>query len=372
MKLKTLDEYCDRKVGNVKMTRLSHITHRGYVMIKKLGEGGFGTTYLVKSVDNQNRYALKHFTFPNNDPNNYTIARRLFLREVDILKTLNGHSQIPQFIDYWEENQEHFLVEEFIPGELVREELEQGKKSEEYIIELLTEVLTILRFIHSKQIIHRDINPNNIIRRNSDNKLVLIDFGAGGIKQVLKTTISTQIQTSPTRIYTLGYAPIEQTQGNPQYNSDIYALGITAIQMLTGIEPQDFQTDINGEILWYHQVTVSDWLRNILDKMIRYDYKSRYSCVDRVLEELSELKSNFPTKIVNFPNNFKPPQTELRDNQINLILFCLLTCLSIIMIMNAAGVLPTNKEIKPESQPSSSDNFRFNMNSTNSEEVGFL
>ncbi|MBE9212731.1 serine/threonine protein kinase [Plectonema cf. radiosum LEGE 06105] len=334
------------------MRGLSQITHRGYAIIKKLGEGGFGTTYLVKSVDNQNHYALKHFTFPNNDPNNYAIARKLFLREVDILKSLNGHSQIPQFIDYWEENQEHFLVEEFIAGELLQEELEQGKKSEEYIIELLTETLTILQLIHSKQIIHRDINPSNIIRRSLDKKLVLIDFGAGGIKQVLRTRISTQIQTPPTRIYTLGYAPVEQIQGNPQYNSDIYALGMTAIQMLTDIEPQDLQTDINGEILWYHQAEVSDWLRNILDNMVRYDYRSRYSCVDRVLEELSQFKSNSPTKIVSVPNNLNASKAELGSDRIILILVCLLALLSAIKILSAAGVFPGSKDIKPESQPS--------------------
>ncbi len=336
------------------MTRLSQVPLKGYTIVKELGEGGFGTTYLVTSVGSKNNfYALKHFTFPSNEPNKYATAQRLFQREVAILKTLNGHSQIPDFIDYWEEKQEYYLVQEFVPGELLREELEHGQKSEAYVVELLTEILEILRVVHSKKIIHRDINPNNIIRRNSDRKLVLIDFGAGAIQKVVTTTTSTQVQTPPTRIYTPGYAPIEQTQGNPQFNSDIYALGITAIQMLTGIEPQDLKTDQHGEIIWCHLVEASDRLTNILCKMIRYDYRNRYQSVDEVLEELNEKSvSNSPTQVLTSASNFNQSQAELGHNQINIILFFLLGCLSVIAILSAAGVLPGNINPQPENQPS--------------------
>ncbi|WP_088243337.1 serine/threonine-protein kinase [Calothrix rhizosoleniae] len=305
------------------MTRLSQVPLKGYTIVQELGKGGFGTTYLVTLASNNNHlYALKHFTFPSNDPSQYAIAQRLFQREVAILKTLNGHSQIPNFIDYWEEKQEYCLVQEFVPGELLREELEQGNKSEAYVVELLTEILEILRVVHSKKIIHRDINPSNIIRRSSDNQLVLIDFGAGAIQKVVTTTTSTQVQTPPTKIYTLGYAPIEQTQGNPQLNSDIYALGITAIQMLTGIEPQDLQTDTNGEIIWCQSAQVSDRLVNILSHMVRYDYRNRYQSVDEVLEELTTTPvSNSSTQVLTSTNNFHPSPAELGHNQINIILF---------------------------------------------------
>ena len=336
------------------MTRLSQIPLKGYTFVKELGEGGFGTTYLITSAGSKNTfYALKHFNFPNSEPNKYATAQRLFHREVAILKTLNGHSQIPDFIDYWEENQEYYLVQEFIPGELLREELEHGQKSEAYVVELLTEILQILRVVHSKKIIHRDINPNNIIRRSSDNQLVLIDFGAGAIEKVVTTTASTQVQSPPTRIYTLGYAPIEQTQGNPQFNSDIYALGITAIQMLTGIEPQDLHTDRHGEVIWCHLVQVSDRLINILDKMIHYDYRNRYQSVDEVLEELNGTSvSNSPTQVLTRTNNSHPSQTEVGQNPLNIVLFFLLGCLSLIAILSAAGVLPGSVNIQPENQPS--------------------
>ncbi|MDJ0676604.1 MAG: serine/threonine-protein kinase [Calothrix sp. MO_167.B42] len=336
------------------MTKLSQVPLKGYTIVKELGEGGFGTTYLVTSAGSKNDfYALKHFNFPNQEPKKYATAQRLFQREVAILKTLNGHSQIPDFIDYWEEKQEYYLVQEFVPGELLWEELEHGQKSETYVVELLTEILQILRVVHSKKIIHRDINPNNIIRRSCDRKLVLIDFGAGAIQKVVTTTTSTQVQTPPTRIYTPGYAPIEQTQGKPQFNSDIYALGITAIQMLTGIEPQDLQVDNNGEVIWCHLAQVSDRLIDILCKMTRYDYRHRYQCVDEVLEELNGTSvSNSPTQVLIRTNNSHPFQAEVGQNQINIILFFLLGCLSVIAILSAAGVLPGNINLQPENQPS--------------------
>ncbi|MDJ0618213.1 MAG: serine/threonine-protein kinase [Calothrix sp. MO_192.B10] len=338
------------------MTGLSQIPLKGYTIVKELGQGGFGTTYLVTSVVNNHRlYALKHFTFPNHEPHKYATAQRLFQREVAILQTLNGHSQIPKFIDYWQEKQESYLVQEFVPGKLLGEELEQGKKSEDYIVNFLTEILEILRFIHRKQIIHRDINPNNIIRRSSDNQFVLIDFGAGAIQKVATATKLTQVQTPPTRIYTPGYAPIEQTQGHPQFNSDIYALGITAIQMLTDIEPQNFQTDMNGEIIWRESAQVSDRLAEILATMVRYDWRNRYQSVDEVLEALRQPTGcNSPTQVLGVANNLNPSQAELGRNQINIILFGLLAGVSAIAILSAAGILPSSRNTKPENQPSSS------------------
>jgi serine/threonine protein kinase len=328
------------------MTKLSQASLKGYKILKELGQGGFGTTYLVTPTGNDNLfYALKHFTFPSHDPNNYATAKRLFQREVAILQTLNGHSHIPDFIDYWEENQEYYLVQEFIPGELLGSELSVGKKSEAYVVELLTAILLILRVVHEKQIIHRDVNPNNIIRRSTDNQLVLIDFGAGAIQKVVKTATSTQVQTPPTRIYTLGYAPIEQIQGNPQFNSDIHGLGMIGIQMLTGVEPQDLQVDVNGEIIWRKPAQVSDRLANILSTMVRSDYRARYQSIDEVLEELRKISGCNPLTQVMKPSNNLAPSPH---NQIHAILLCFLAGLSAIAILSAAGLLPIKRERETE------------------------
>lgn len=336
------------------ITRLSQFPLKDYTIVKELGKGGFGTIYLVTSIGNKNHlYVLKHFTFPSTDPKKYTIARRLFQREVAILKILNGHSQIPKFIDYWQEKQEYCLVQEFVPGKLLRKELEEGKKSETYVVKLLTEILEILGILHKKKIIHRDINPSNIIRRSSDNQLVLIDFGAAAIQKVVKTTISTQVQTPPTRIYTLGYAPVEQTQGYPQFSSDIYALGMTAIQMLTDIEPQDLQINTHGEVIWRQEAQVSEHLAHILCTMVSYDHKNRYQSVDEVLEELHQITGcNSPTQVLAATNNLDPLPSELGRNVTNIILFCLLAGLSVMAILSAAGILPGSINTKPENQQS--------------------
>ncbi len=333
-------------------TGFPQITRRGYKIIKQLGQGGFGTTYLVvEEVGSMSyQYALKHFTFPSHDPDSYATAQRLFQREAAILKTLNGHPQIPNFIDYWDENQEFYLLQEFISGDTLYNELNHDKKSEEYVVEFLTSILEILRFVHQSKIIHRDINPSNIIRRSSDNQLVLIDFGAGAIKKIVTTTTCTQVQSPPTKIYTRGYAPIEQIQGKPQYNSDIYALGVTAIEMLTGIEPQNLMEDHNGEIIWRKEAVVSDRLADILNQMVRADYRDRYSSVEEVLVELqTKPLYQSQTQLLTAPSNLDSFQGELARNQIYVII---LTFISLLAIMYAAGVLPATKDIKPENQPS--------------------
>ena len=323
---------------------------RGYTIIRELGKGSFGTTYLVKSTDNNNLlYALKHFTFPEHNPNNYATAKRLFQREVAILQTLNGNAQIPDFIDYWEEHQEYYLVQEFLSGDLLRKELKEDEKSEADVVEFLTEILAILQVIHDKKIIHRDINPNNIMRRSCERQLVLIYFGAGAIRKFVKNTTLTQLQTPPTIIYTPGYAPIEQIQGHPEFNSDIYAVGIIAIQMLTGIEPHDVQMDENGEIIWRSQLQVSEHLANILTTMVRYDYRSQYQCVDKVLEDLLT-GYHTPTQILPSKTNLAPSPSSSTRNPIYVILFCLLAGLSTIAILSAAGILPVNQPCNQQQQ----------------------
>jgi len=169
------------------ITGIPQIIGGRYRVIKLLGEGGFGRTYLVEDMHHLVRqYAVKHLTFSSNDPNQVVKVRELFKREVETLQKLNGHGQIPKFFDNIEENQELYLVQEFIDGNSFSDEIHSATKLEESeVVQFLVDLLKIIEFIHSKNIIHRDINPNNIIRRK-DGKLVLIDFGA--VKEVIGQT----------------------------------------------------------------------------------------------------------------------------------------------------------------------------------------
>ena len=215
------------------------------------------------------------------------LARRLFPREAEALEKLGKHEQIPQLLAYFEEREQFYLVQEFIDGHSLEDELLPNKPlSETEVIDILQQLLSVLEFVHSHSVIHRDIKPNNIIRRHSDNKLVLIDFGA--VKEISTQLLSTEGSTRFTvAIGTQGYAPHEQCAGRPRPNSDIYALGVTAIRALTGLPPNQLLQDVRtGDILWTHKAQVSPELAEIVSKMVRYDLNQRYQSASEVREDL--------------------------------------------------------------------------------------
>ncbi|WP_414583199.1 protein kinase domain-containing protein [Scytonema sp. PCC 10023] len=272
-----------------------------YKVLEVLGEGGFGQTYIAEDVHlpGNPKCVLKHLKTSSTDPDILETARRLFQKEAETLQQLGNHDQIPRLLAYFEENQEFYLVQEFISGHTLSMELPPGKRwTERHIIEMLIEVLSILEFVHSHGVIHRDIKPDNIIRRTSDNKLVLIDFGA--IKQLRNQTAAATGRNNITFIIgTRGYMPSEQIRRLPRPCSDIYALGMIGVQALTGVYPNELQDEPNtGEILWEYLTTVSPGLAAVLAKMTRYHFKDRYQTVAEVLQALRELaasRSELPT-----------------------------------------------------------------------------
>ena len=207
-----------------------------------------------------------------------------------MLEKLGKHSQIPQLLAYFEENQEFYLVQEFIKGHPLSAEMILGKRLSEFqVVYLLKDILSVLNFIHTQGVIHRDIKPANIIRREQDGKLVLIDFGA--VKQKLQESQLVEGQESVTiGIGTAGYAPNEQLKGQPKFNSDIYALGITAIQALTGQVPDQLPTDPKtAEIVWRNYASINNYLANVLDQMVRHHHSARYQSAAEVLQALKDL-----------------------------------------------------------------------------------
>ncbi len=277
---------------------LGKILSSRYHIIKHLGGGGFGQTYLAedRQLPGNPLCVVKQLKPKATDSLTLEVSRRLFDREARVLYKLGNHEQIPQLLAHFEQEQEFYLVQEFIDGhELKQELLPDGTYlSATQVIATLRDILKILEFVHRQDVIHRDIKPSNLIRRKLDSKIVLIDFGA--VKQLGTQTINYDDgQTSLTvSVGSPGYMPNEQISGKPRFCSDIYAVGIIGIQALTGITPNQLLEDsITSEIVWRDRLqgetTPESPLLNILDKMVCYDYRQRYQTVTEALQALSLL-----------------------------------------------------------------------------------
>lgn len=260
-----------------------------YKIIEYLSEGGFGRTYLAEDTQLPGRDTclVKQLYPSRSDPNFLAIARRLFKTEAATLHSLGHHQQIPELLAYFEEEKTFYLVQQYIQGTTLTKELDQGEIwSESQVIAFLQDGLHILRFIHEQQVIHRDIKPDNFIRRESDNKLVLVDFGS--VKQVLQKS-QTNMGQLTVAVGTQGYMSTEQARGKPCPSSDIYAMGMIAIQALTGIVPLELPDDENEEIIWESSANVSHSLSAILTRMTRQYVSDRYQSAQDVLSSLDEL-----------------------------------------------------------------------------------
>ena len=275
---------------------LGKLLDRRYQVTQVLGAGGFGRTYLAQDTRRPGNptCVVKQLKPVSSEPGFLETARRLFTSEAETLEQLGNHDQITRLLAYFEEDQEFYLVQEFIEGHTLTQELQPGQRWEESrVITLLGEVLSILEFVHHHGVIHRDIKPDNLIRRNSDGKLVLVDFGA--VKQIRTQLASAYGQASNTiAVGTPGYMASEQARGQPRPSSDIYALGIVGIQALTGLMPMQMQEDLStGEILWEHLVPVSRGLANVLTRMVRYHFKDRYHSAAEALQALQHLNAAY-------------------------------------------------------------------------------
>jgi eukaryotic-like serine/threonine-protein kinase len=253
-----------------------------FEIVKHLGSGGSGDTYLAVDLDlpGQPHCVVKHFHPKDSNPAVVAIAKKLFAREAEVLYQLgNDHDQIPRLFAHFDEDGDFYLVQEFIDGHALTQEIRPGQcLSENTVVNLLKQILEVLVFVHEHNIIHRDIKPQNLMRRHSDQKIVLIDFGS--IKKIGALGAGLTIAVG-----TPGYMPSEQAKGKPKLCSDIYAVGMIGIQALTGLVPEQLPEDPNtGEIIWRNRAQVSDALANILDTMVRDRYKHRYHSATEALQ----------------------------------------------------------------------------------------
>ncbi|MBW4571930.1 MAG: protein kinase [Tolypothrix carrinoi HA7290-LM1] len=266
-----------------------------YRIIQTLGSGGFGETFLAEDTQmpSGRRCVIKKLKPIINNPQVYQLIQERFQREAAILEDLGGNShQIPRLYAYFQLNGQFYLVQEWIEGDTLTAKLRQsGLFSDSVVREILVNLLPVLEYVHSKRIIHRDIKPDNIILRQRDSQPVLIDFGA--VREAMATVVNSQGNpTSSIVIGTPGYMPSEQAAGRPVYSSDLYSLGLTAIYLLTGKQPQELETDSrSGEIVWRSfALNVSPTLAGVIDRAIAYHPRDRFPSAK---EMLSALHSNF-------------------------------------------------------------------------------
>lgn len=285
-----------------------------YRIVRLLGQGGFGRTYLTKDQGRFNEECvIKEFT-PAGDRFS-SKAAQLFQREAEILYQIS-HPQIPQFRASFEQDQRLFLVQDHIEGLTYREILQQRPGqgfSETEIRAFLGQILPVLAHIHAKGIIHRDISPDNIILRRSDQKPVLIDFGV--VKEVVTRLQTGNTAVQATTVGKAGYAPSEQLQSGRAYpSSDLYALAVTVLVLMTGKEPHELFDDTTLGWKWRSFVQVSDHLATVLDKALSYRPTDRYQSVSEMSRALGNVA--YPANATSVPvakTAAEPRQTPLSE-----------------------------------------------------------
>ncbi len=290
-----------------------------YQAIQPIGEGGFGRTFLAVDANRLNAHCVikQFFPLPETQANSQamTKATELFEQEArQLLQLGEQHPQIPTLFAYFEQDKRLYLVQQFIDGQDLSQELAQrGAFSEEQIRELLHDLLPVLQFVHHQQVIHRDIKPTNILRRQIDGKLVLIDFGVA--KQL---TVGTALTRTGTKAGTQGYAAMEQLRGGKAYPaSDLYSLGVTCIHLLTQVELDELYEPLEGKWLWREHLRqkgkdVSTQLSQVLDKLLKDYVKERYQSVNEVLAALKQVTTSTATSNPT-PKPAPPPTPKLQN-----------------------------------------------------------
>ncbi len=260
-----------------------------YEITEELGSGTFGETYLAINTEKFNDPCVVKRLKPQH-PSLIQWVQQKFEEEAKTLKLLGKHPQIPELFAHFQENQDFFLVQEYIKGDDLRTQFVSGVPwPENIVIFLLRDILEVLEIVHKNNVIHRDIKPENIRITEQDNKIVLIDFGA--VKQITTQIFNSQGQVTKTTVVigTPGYMPMEQMKANPMLCSDVYAVGMIGIEALTGIFPANIPMDSTGKPEWRNKAQVSNEFAAVLDKMVCLYTRDRYQSASEALEAVRKL-----------------------------------------------------------------------------------
>ena len=289
-------QYCGDKLPPPEPSQPQIIGDR-YRVVREIGRGGFGHTYLAEDTNRFNETCvIKEFAPELDHHDTLHKAKELFSREAEVLYRLE-HPQIPKFREWFMDEKLHslFLAQDYVIGPTYFALLQQRKAqglafSEAEVLKFLRESLPILDYIHEQGVIHRDISPDNLICRQDDQRPILIDFG--GVKQVTITMGSWKAPSPDgkkniTLIGKPAYAPEEQIRlGQVNPSSDVYSLGVTALSLLMGKEPQEFFDAYQHRFNWRGSVQVRPHFAMVLDKMTAPRASDRYRSASQVLADL--------------------------------------------------------------------------------------
>ncbi|MEH2111247.1 serine/threonine-protein kinase [Nostoc sp.] len=300
-----------------------------YRIIQILGQGGFGRTYLAEDQRRFNELcAIKELTSTATGALAWEKAQELFHREAAILYQIE-HPQVPKFRERFEQDQRLFLVEDYVAGQTYRTLLAERQAvgqtfTEAEVLQLIELLLPVLEHIHSRGIIHRDISPENIILRDSDAKPVLIDFGV--VKELATRLRSPDSALPETTVGKLGYSPSEQMQTGGAYpSSDLYALAVSAVVLLTGKEPKDLFDENQLTWNWQRWIKVNPRFAMVLNRMLNHIPSDRYQSAASVLQALQPLQqpslpplnvSNLQTMAVGRRPDSVPPASPQKLNPV--------------------------------------------------------
>ena len=260
-----------------------------YAITNYLGGKAGVETYLADNLRRQYQSPclIKQIELSQSDVRDRMQLERRFTEELSVLERLGYHDQIPQLWDHFEENDEFYLVQEYVEGKNLAQEILEKSLSISQIMQILDSSLSVLQFIHQNRLIHRNIKPSNLIIREQDRQVVITDFG---ILNEIRSLPNSQIESQ--NFARLNYWSPEQTAGRPTISSDLYALGMSIIEALTGTKPARFERDESGKLLWAQNVNLDRRSIRIIDKLIQLDLGQRYQSAEKVLNDLDKIGSH--------------------------------------------------------------------------------
>ncbi|MBW4460894.1 MAG: serine/threonine protein kinase [Nodosilinea sp. WJT8-NPBG4] len=270
-----------------------------YRVLRQLSRGSFGDTYLAEDTHRfQELCVLKEFNPQVPGKLALDKAQTLFEREASILYQIN-HPQVPRFRELLRDQGRLFLVQDYVEGPTYQELLDRRRAvgesfSEAEGVQFLMQTLPLLQYLHSIGIVHRNISPDNLIQRNADGRPVLIDFG--GVKQLVVNVrhqlgVAQPYQSADgtiTCLGTVGYAPEEQLEsGQVSPATDLYALGMTTLVLLTGKDPDALYDDRRDRWVWPEQVELSATLSQVLTQLVAHEPGDRYQSAGQAMAALN-------------------------------------------------------------------------------------
>ena len=319
----------------------NQILDNRYQIINKLHETNLSITYQGKDTKKFNRLCFIKQLKTSYDPQLQKQLEQRFQQEGEILERLGNHPQIPDLYSYFSENNQFYLVQEWITGYNLEEKVEkQGKLTESEVKDILIKILPVLQFLQKNQIIHRDIKPSNIIL-NREKLPILIDFG---IVKEIYTIVNQKTPYTVLGIGTPGFISPEQKKGQPIHASDIYSLGLTAIYLLTNQLPTD-------QLSWAKDLpNISSELSNILSRAIQENLSDRYKTATEMLEELTKPQPLPPT--IPSQNPSPKPNSKMQNSKLLAIqIFLGIIAIIVTIFSQATNIfINLNKSKNPSEQ----------------------